>query len=29
MAMGLEPELSVVIDVFFPIDVSAESDKEF
>ncbi|MGV6873207.1 LysR family transcriptional regulator [Pseudochelatococcus sp. B33] len=29
MATGLEPELSVVIDVFFPIHVMAEAAKEF
>ena len=29
MASGLEPELSVVIDVFFPISVIAEAAREF
>lgn len=29
MATGLEPELSVVVDVFFPIHVMAEAAKEF
>ncbi len=29
MAAGLEPELSVVVDVFFPIHVLAEAGKEF
>lgn len=29
MASGLEPELSVVVDVFFPIHVLAEAGKEF
>mgnify|MGYP001243229308 CR=1 FL=1 len=29
MASGLEPELSVVIDVFFPISVIAESARDF
>ncbi|QND72890.1 LysR family transcriptional regulator [Tardiphaga robiniae] len=29
MASGLEPELSVVIDVFFPINVIAEAAREF
>lgn len=29
MAVGLEPELSVVVDVFFPIHVLAEAGKEF
>jgi DNA-binding transcriptional LysR family regulator len=29
MAGGLEPELSVVVDVFFPIHVLAEAGKEF
>jgi hypothetical protein len=29
MAIGLEPELSVVVDVFYPIDAITEVAKEF
>ena len=29
MALGLEPELSVVVDVFFPISIITEAAKEF
>ena len=29
MASGIEPELSVVVDIFFPIEAITEAAKEF